>query len=95
VTVFGRAVISEFGKKHNRARKPLARFLDLVREAEWEHFPDVKASFPGTDYASESQTYIFNIGGNRYRLLAGINFEDQSISVEQVMTHEEYDRKAL
>jgi mRNA interferase HigB len=70
----------------------LERFLAVVRDAAWRHFPDVKASFPGTDYLPESQTYIFNIGGNKYRLQASISFEDQALFVEFIMTHEQYNR---
>jgi mRNA interferase HigB len=92
VTVYGEARLEKFAKQYAAARKPLERFLAIVRAAAWRHLPDVKASFPGTDYVPESQRYIFNIGGNKYRLQAAIDFEEQILSVESIMTHEQYNR---
>jgi mRNA-degrading endonuclease HigB of HigAB toxin-antitoxin module len=38
--------------------------------------PDVKATLPATDFHSEARTYIFDIGRNKYRLPAAIDFEE-------------------
>jgi mRNA interferase HigB len=65
----------------------------LSRAAEWVQFPDPKESFPGAAYISGTGTIIFNIGGNKYRLVARVDFEDQSIYIESIFTHEEYDRE--
>ena len=93
VTVLGEAAIMKFTRKHNMARKPLSRFLDVARNAEWPHFPAVKQTFPATDYASESGTMIFDIGGNKYRLIARVDFQEQLLYIQSVLTHEEYDRE--
>ena len=93
MTVFGELLVTKFARKHAWARKPLARFLELAREAEWRHMPDVKETFSATDFDPDAQLYIFDIGGNRYRLTASVNFEAQSLLIDSVMTHEEYDRK--
>lgn len=64
-----------------RSRRPLSRFLVLSRAAEWVQFPDPKESFPGAAYISGTGTIIFNIGGNKYRLVARVDFEDQSVYI--------------
>ncbi len=92
MTVYGEARLEKFAKIYAASRKPLKRFLTITRAAAWQHLPDVKASFPATDYLPESQTYIFNIGGNKYRLQAAIEFEEQILYVESIMTHEQYNR---
>ena len=56
----------------------------------WEQ-PNV--TLPATDFDSDAQTYIFEIGGNKYRLLAAIHFEEQTFTIESVMTHKQYNRR--
>jgi mRNA interferase HigB len=95
VTVYGEMRVAKFARKHADARKPLARFLAIVRQAAWSHFPEVKQSFPATDYVPATQMLIFDIGGNRYRLVARVDFELQALLIRAVMTHEQYDRETL
>jgi mRNA interferase HigB len=95
VTVFGEAVAAKFAKRHAASRKPLARFLAIVRAANWPHFPAVKQSFPSADYAPSTGTVVFDIGGNKYRLIAIVHFERQAMLIQEVLTHEQYDRENL
>jgi len=91
--VYGEAEITRFQKKYAASRKPLGRFLAIARAADWPHFPAVKKSFPATDYLPETGKLVFDIGGNKYRLIALVNFERRTLLVDSVLTHEEYDRK--
>ena len=93
VTLLGEVLVADFAKKHERSLKPLTRFLGIVLAPIWKHTPDVKATLPATDFDSNAQTYIFDIGGNKYRLLAAIDFEEQTFTIESVMTHEQYNRR--
>lgn len=93
VTLLGEVLVGDFAKKHERSLEPLTRFLAIVRAATWKHMPDVKSTLPATDFDSDAQTYIFEIGGNKYRLLAAIDFEEQTFTIESVMTHEQYNRR--
>jgi mRNA-degrading endonuclease HigB of HigAB toxin-antitoxin module len=51
MAVYGEMRATKFARKHAEARQPLARFLALARQATWQHFPEVKETFPATDYA--------------------------------------------
>jgi len=95
VRVFGETVIAEFARKHPVSRKPLQRFVAIARSAVWPHFPALKETFPATDYAPATGTLVFNIGGNKYRLVARVDFEEQLLVIETVLTHQEYDREDL
>jgi len=95
VKVFGQAAIAGFAAKHPASRKPLQRFVTVVRAAVWPHLPAVNETFPATDYAPATGTLIFNIGGNKYRLLARVDFEEQLLAIRTVVTHREYDREDL
>ena len=93
--VFGEAVVAGFAKRHPGARKPLQRFATIVRSALWPHFPAVKETFPATDYAPATGALIFNIGGNKYRLIARVDFEEQWLVIRTVPTHQEHLREDL
>jgi mRNA interferase HigB len=95
VKVFGEAAIAGFARKHAASRKPLQRFVSIARAAVWPHFPAVKETFPATDYAPATGTLIFDIGGNKYRLIARVDFDEQLLVIETVLTHQEYDREDL
>jgi mRNA interferase HigB len=92
VRVLGEAMIARFAKKHSASRKPLLRFLEIAGAADWPHFPALKRSFAAADYTSNG-TIIFNIGANKYRLAATVNFEKQILLIDRVLTHEEYTRE--
>ena len=90
----GEATIVRFAQKHVASKKPLQRFLGIARAADWPHFPALKRSFAAADYASNGM-FIFDIGGNKYRLIATVNFERQILLIERVLTHEEYNRESF
>ena len=93
--VLGEAKLSRFAARHAAARKPLRRFLTVARNADWPHFPAVKETFPSTDLGRQSGRLIFDIGGNKYRLIASVDFSEQMLIIERVLTHEEYSREVL
>jgi mRNA interferase HigB len=94
-TVYGDAAILRFAKKHAESRKPLSRFLAVARKAAWPHFVALKQSFPATDYAPATGMLVFDIGGNKYRLIATVDFTEQLLHIRRVLTHEEYSREDL
>jgi mRNA interferase HigB len=53
---------------HEDSRVALERWYDIAEKAEWKNLPDIKVDFPSTDYTG-NQHYVFNIRGNRYRLV--------------------------
>jgi mRNA interferase HigB len=93
VVVIGEAVAQQFAKKYSGFRKPWRRFIDIVHAAFWNNLAEVKTTFPSADYVNGQ--FIFNIGGNNYRLLAEIDFATKEFFIVQVMTHAEYDRLRL
>ena len=93
--VYGEAVLTRFAKKYADARKPLRRFLEIARGADWPHFPAIKQTFRTTGLGRKTGRVIFDIGGNKYRLIAVVNFEKRVLLIEEVWTHEKYDRENL
>lgn len=95
VRVLGEAIAARFAARHAASRKPLQRFLAVVRDAGWPHLPAVRQVFPATDVGKRSGRLIFDLGGNKYRLLASVDFREQILVIERVLTHEEYSREVL
>jgi mRNA interferase HigB len=93
--VFGEGVIAAFARRHPASRKPLQRFVTISRAAVWPHFPAVRETFPAPDYAPAGGTLVFNIGGNKYRLIARVDFEEQWLAVRTVLSHQDYSREDL
>lgn len=93
--VFGETMIAGFARKHPASRKPLQRFVTIARAALWPHFPAVRETFPTADYAPATGTLIFNVGGNKYRLIARVDFEEQLLVIQTILTHQEYTREDL
>ena len=83
-------------QKTTRLPQTFTTVCDLSRRtALWPYFPAVKETLPTTDYAAATGTLIFNISGNKYRLIARVDFEEQLLYIQRVLTHEEYDRENL
>lgn len=61
-----------------------------MNKAEFEHFAAVRQMFPNADQVDDYT--VFNIRGNRYRLIALINYSQQMVYVRHVLTHAEYDK---
>jgi len=56
-------------------------------------FPAVKQSFPAADYAAATGTLVFDIGGNKYRRIARVDFEERPLSIQEILRREQYGRK--
>src|SRR5213596_3285757 len=65
VQVLGEMVLARFATKHAGSRKPLQRFLEIARSAEWPHYSAVKDTFGATDMGRQTGRLIFDIGGNK------------------------------
>jgi len=91
--VYGEAAVAKFCRKHPASRRPLQRFLEIVKQANWPHFAAVNSTFAAADYVSGR--LVFDIGGNKYRIVASVDFDEQILVVDEVMTHEEYNRGTI
>ena len=76
---------------HRDAQSALERWYDIVERAQWKNLSDIKVDFPATDYVG-NQHYVFNIKGNKYRLIVVIKFTIGHIFIRFVGTHNEYEK---
>ena len=85
--------LREFYETYGRedSRVALERWYAVAERAEWKNLSEIKVDFPATDYVG-NQHYVFNIKGNRYRLVVVIKFTISYMFIRFVGTHEEYDK---
>ena len=57
----------------------------IAKRATWSSFADVKQSFNAADFVAPY--VVFNIGGNKYRLIAEMNFMRRVLFVRGILTH--------
>lgn len=90
--VIARRVLREFWKANPHAERPLSAWYKLVSKANWTKPADVKTTF-GTkvDFVGDNRI-IFDIGGNKYRLVVRVAYPFKRVLIKFVGTHEEYDQ---
>lgn len=71
------------------SEQQLKSWYAVVKEASWENPAQVKDQFRSASVVGER--VVFNIAGNKYRLVAFINYEFHTVYVRFVGTHAEYD----
>ena len=88
-------MLVEFGRRHSDAVEPLARWYQIARRARWTSFHDVRVDFAHADVvkvASGNTVTVFNVAGNKYRLVTAIHYNRQVVYTLRIMTHAEYSR---
>ena len=88
--LIGREKIDRFSRRHSLAKRPLAEWVMKTQQAVWRNAADIKATFQSVDKVGDY--YIFNMGGNKFRLVAIVEMRADIVIVERIMTHAEYDR---
>ncbi len=81
-----------FWTKHPHAETPLRAWLKDVQKASYANFAELRRAHATADYLASAELTIFNIGGNKYRLVTFIRYTSRSIFIKRVMTHAEYDK---
>lgn len=92
MTIVGFDKAEAFWKRHADAKAPLLRWYSLTLQLTWRNLIDVRRTFPSADQVGEC--VVFNIAGNKYRLIGKIHYDLQTVNVKFVLSHREYDRGA-
>ena len=87
--VITRKRLNEFAEQYPEAKTALARWYSLAKHNDFSNFAELRARFPSADQVGKLT--VFNIGGNRVRLIAAIHYNRQKIYIRAVLTHAEYD----
>ena len=91
VQVIAKRTLKLFWCKHPQAEVPLRAWFAIAAAANWTGPADVKAQFRSADFVGDSRV-IFDIGGNKYRLIAHVAYPFGRVLVKFVGSHAEYDK---
>lgn len=82
--------IREAKAQHPEAETALDGWYQVIKANQFDNFAQLKALFRSVDKVNGQ--YVFNIGGNKLRLISHILFDRKKILIRAILTHKEYDR---
>lgn len=91
MNVISRRTLVEFYENHVDARDQLETWYKVSKKATWINFNEVLEVYPAADVVGDNRV-VFNIKGNKYRLIVRFSFRYKAIQVKWIGTHAEYDK---
>jgi len=88
--IITRKKLLEFDKKYPDSEEPLDRWYRIVKQSNYNSFAELKKTFPKADQVGKYT--VFDISGNKYRLIAYIVYSAKRIYIRHILTHPEYDK---
>jgi mRNA interferase HigB len=88
--VVSRKALRLFWQRQPDSEHPLRRWHKLMTATDFGNFAELRETFPSADMVDDLT--VFNIGGNKYRLIASIHFNRHKVYVRHLLTHAEYDQ---
>ena len=87
------STLREFWSRPGRrdAEQPLSVWVHVVKAADWSKPTDIKEAFRSADILPNGRA-VFNIGGNKYRLVAAVHYRGKRVYVRFIGTHQDYDK---
>ena len=80
-----------FWRRHPEAEQPLKAWYDEAKGASWQSPAEIKAQYRSASFVSSNRV-VFNIKGNKYRLIVAVAYRLQAVYIKFVGTHADYDR---
>ena len=89
--IITRKRLLDFAEKHPNTSTALDAWYRIVKSTEIKNFSQLRKIFPSVDKVGNLT--VFNIGGNKIRLISAIHYNTQCLFVRHVLTHKEYDKE--
>lgn len=87
--IITRKRLNDFAAAHPETRTALAHWYRQAKQSDFASFAELRRAFPGVDQVG--RLTVFNIGGNKVRLIAAVHYNRRNCYVRAVFTHQEYD----
>jgi mRNA interferase HigB len=88
--IISKKLLREFWQENPDSEIPLSNWYKLVQKSNWQNPAQLRKDFPQADLVGRCT--IFNVGGNKYRLIVKIEYLKQKVFTKFVLTHREYDK---
>jgi mRNA interferase HigB len=91
MNVIGYQVINSSKRQHPDLGPSLDAWFDTTSRADWKSIVDVRKTYPHADAVGICT--VFNVKGNKYRLITEIDYAKRVVQIKRVLTHAEYDKE--
>jgi len=88
--IISRKRLNDYTENHPETKSSLQHWYKLIKSQDYISFADLQAVFPSVDQVSGLT--VFNIGGNKARIIAAIHYNRRKVYIRAILTHEEYNR---
>jgi mRNA interferase HigB len=86
--IISRKAFRTFSESHPESTRPLDEFYLKLKRCSPNNLPELRETFPSADLVGDC--IVFNVGGNKYRVIVHLDFEVQTMWIRFVLTHAEY-----
>jgi len=90
MVIITKGIIHAFAARYKNAAVPLNDWYEKTKAAQWSNFSEVRSTFNSVDSIGNDR-YVFNIGGNNFRIVAMVHFDIRTLYIRAILTHREYD----
>ena len=90
--IISNSALRAFSADHPQAEAPLQGWRRVIEKNRFANWAELKAAFNAVDKVGE--LVVFDIGGNKYRLITYIRFDKQIVYIKAVLTHRDYGKGA-
>ena len=87
--IITRKRLNEFAERYPETENALAQWYELMKKNDFGSFVELRAMFPSANHVGKLT--VFNIGGNKARLIAAIHYNRKKVYIRAILTHPEYD----
>lgn len=91
MNVVARPVLIAFWRRHVDAEQPLKAWYAEAARAVWKTPQDIKRVYPSASFIAGNRV-VFNVGGNKYRLVAAVAYQFGAVYIKFIGTHADYDK---
>ncbi len=88
--IISRKALREFSRQHPDSKTALDAWFRILAANRFHSFDGLRQAFPSADKVG--RYVVFNVGGNKYRLIASIHFNRQKVYIRHVLTHGDYSK---
>ncbi len=88
--VISRRAIRDFAENHEDALESLLHWANATEALDWRTPADIRRTFRSADFVGGLT--VFNIGGNKYRLIAFVHYRRKVVYIKRILTHKDYEK---
>lgn len=89
--IISAGTLRQFAEKHPDLKKTMNIWIDLVEKADWKSPAEIRRLFNTADFLADNRV-IFDLGGNKYRMVCVVKYPYRIVYVRFIGTHKAYDR---